>query len=122
VITSGFVRHLGRPAVGDDTALVQHGDAVGQRQHAVDVVLDQQHGVGLAKLADQRADHLAIGLGQAGQRLVQQQQFRVGGERDGDLQQPLFAVREVGAGSAARSASPTAASSDQVRALTAVSV
>ena len=44
---------LRRLAVGDHAALVQHRDAVGDRQHAVDIVLDQQHGVGLGELADQ---------------------------------------------------------------------
>ena len=89
--------NLGRLAVGDHAALVQHGNAVRQRQHAIDVVLDQQHGVGRGELADQRADHLAVGFGQAGQRFVEQQQLRIGGQRDGDFQQPPLAVREVGA-------------------------
>ena len=93
----GIARDIGRFAVGDDAPLVQHRDPVGQRQHAVDVVLDQQHRVRRRQFPDQRADHLAIGLGEAGQRFVQQQQFRVGGERDGDFQQPFLAMREVGA-------------------------
>ena len=50
-----------------------------------------------ASCADQRADHLAVGFGEPGQRLVQQQQLGVGGQRDGDFQQPLLAVRQVGA-------------------------
>ena len=95
--TSGLLADLGGLAVGDQAALVQHGDAIGQRQHAVDVVFDQQHRVGVGQLADQRADHFAVGFGEPGQRFVQQQQLCVGGERDGDFQQPLLAMRQVGA-------------------------
>ena len=94
----GVAGDLGGVAVGDQAALVQHGDAVGQSEHAVDVVLDQQHGVGVGELADQCADHLAVGFGEAGERFVEQQQLGVGGQRDGDFQQAALAVAEVGAG------------------------
>ncbi len=77
---------------------MQHRDAIRQRQHAIDVVLDQQHGMRRGELADQRADHLAIGFRQTREGFVQQQQLRVSGQRDGDLQQPLLAVRQIGAG------------------------
>ncbi len=86
---------LGWRAVGDDAALMQHGYAVGDRQHAVDVVLDQQHRMGFRQPLDKRRDDDAVGLGQPRERFVEQQQFGIDGERDGDLQQPLSAVRQI---------------------------
>src|SRR6266542_1166036 len=40
LVDLGMLAHLGRRAVDDDTALVHHGDAVGEGEDAVDVVLD----------------------------------------------------------------------------------
>ena len=47
------------------------------------------------ELIEQPDAGLRFVLTEAGERLVEQQQLRPGGERDGDLQQPLLAVRET---------------------------
>ena len=61
-------------------------------EDAVDVVLDQQHRhVGRDRL-DQVADALALGRGEAGERLVEQQHARLGRERQRHVEQPLAAV------------------------------
>jgi hypothetical protein len=65
--------------------LIQHRDAVREREHAIDVVLNQQHGVTPGKIADKRADAFAIGIAEPGERLVQQRQVRVGGKRENFL-------------------------------------
>ena len=46
-------------------------------------------------LRDDRDQLLDVGRGQAGGRLVEQQQLRVERQRAGDLEQPLLAVRQV---------------------------
>ena len=51
---------------------MQHGDAIGQRQHAVDIVLDQQYRVCFRELSDQGANDLPVRFGQTRERLVQQ--------------------------------------------------
>ncbi len=63
--------------------------------HHLHVVLDQQHG------DSHRPDvgelgHEAFGLHRvhAGDRLIQQQEFRLRSERDGDFEQALLAVRQ----------------------------
>jgi len=45
----GIGSDLGRLAVRDQTPLVEHADPIGQCEHAVDVVLDEQHRVGLGE-------------------------------------------------------------------------
>ena len=45
----GIALDLGRRAVGDDAALVQAHDAVGDAHHHLHVVLDQQHGDAAAR-------------------------------------------------------------------------
>ncbi len=94
----GIIRHFHRLAVGDDPALVQHRDAVGDRQHPVDVVLDQDDGVLGGQALDQIGDHDAVGFGKPGQRLVEQQQLGVDRQGNGDFQQPLGAMRKIDAG------------------------
>jgi len=60
------------------------------------------------KIADQRADALAIGIAEPGERLVQQQQMWVGGKRNRNLEQPLLAMCEVGAARARTLGQPDA--------------
>jgi hypothetical protein len=70
---------------------------VGQREDGIHVVFDQQHGVVFLEL-EQQFDH-ALGLGHAhaGQRFVQQQHLRLGGQCHGDFQLALLAMA-AGAG------------------------
>ena len=84
--------HLGvgadrvRRAGGDDAAIDQHRDAVGEREHRLHVVLDQQDGQLALELA-QRPTMRAISSGpMPGHRLVEQQHARLGGERHGELE------------------------------------
>ena len=92
----GVLLDLGRLALRDDAALVEHGDPVGERQHLVDVVIDQDDRERAVKRADQVGDPPALVGREAGERLVEQEQLRARGEGDRDLEQPLIAVREVG--------------------------
>ena len=55
------VPHLVRLALGDQAAVVQHGDAVAQAHHQLHVVFDQQHGAAL--LADARINVVLLGPG-----------------------------------------------------------
>ena len=88
--------YAGRQAFGDLLAEVEHGDRVGDRHHDIHVVLDQDDGDAvLADLADDRHQFLDVGRGQAGSRLVEQQQLGIQAERAADFQHPLFPVRQV---------------------------
>ena len=79
--------HLGAGARVLDRAVEQHPafvhdrDVVGELEHPVDVVLDQQHRQVGRDALDDGADALALGRGEPGERLVEQQHARRGGER-----------------------------------------
>ena len=62
----------------------------------VHVVLDQQHRHVGRQRGDDVEDLLALALGHAGDRLVEQQHARPAGERGGDLEQAALAVGELG--------------------------
>ena len=81
-----------RFALRDDVPLMKYRDAVGQRQHAVDVVFDQEDRVVAGEVADQRADAFAVGIAQSGQRFVEQEQFGIGRQRYRDLEKALLAM------------------------------
>ena len=68
-------RFFGR-AGHQHAALVHHRDALRKAEHAVDVVLDDQHGDIAGDGLDQMRDAFAFGCGEAGQRLVEQQDMR----------------------------------------------
>ena len=78
-------------------ALVHHGDGVREAEHAVDVVLDDQHRNIGGDVLDQVRDALALGGGKSGQRLVEQQHLRLGAERDAEIDQPLPAIGQFAA-------------------------
>ena len=89
--------HVVGHAVGDALAVVEHGDPVAQAHDQLDVVLDQQDGdARVADAADAVHEVLALGRVHAGGGLVEQQQARLGGQRAGDLDQPLLAVGQAG--------------------------
>ena len=79
-------------AVDQHLAVIHHRDMVGQAEHAVDVVLDQQHRQFARQMLDQRADALALGGGEAGERLVEQQNARLDREREPHVEQALAAI------------------------------
>ena len=89
--------HRLRLAVGDELAVVQHDDAVGELAHDVHLVLDQQDGlVALAlELADQLEDHRHVGGAHAGGRLVEHVDARLERHQHRDLELALVAVRQA---------------------------
>ena len=84
----------GRRVAGNHAAVDHHGDAVGNAEHGVHVVLHQQNRV-LGFQLGQHGQH-ALGFfgAHAGQRLVQQQHLRLGGQAHGDFELALLPVRE----------------------------
>jgi hypothetical protein len=75
-------------------ALVHDRDGVGKAEHAIDIVLDDQHRNVGGDVLDEVRHPLALGGGKACQRLVQQQHLRLGAERDAEVHQPLPAIGE----------------------------
>src|SRR5215203_3378542 len=83
-------------ALGDDLAEVERDDAVDQAHELAQLVLDQDDReafVGV-HLADQRRQVGDLGAAEAGEGLVEKEQRGLGGERAGDLEAALIAVRE----------------------------
>ena len=78
---------------------MQHQNARGERHHRAHHVLDQQNGEpGFAvELAQDRDDAVHLGRPQARHHLVEQQQFRIGGERARHFQ-PLAVGQGQGGG------------------------
>ena len=98
VTTSGFDSTRRRGAFRDDQAVIEHDDAVRQRQHRAHHVLDEYDR--RAVVAD-RADQLDRAVDLAGrearQHLVEQQQPRPRRERARELEElPLVQVEVVG--------------------------
>ena len=77
-------------------ALVHHRDVVGDLEHPVDVVLDQQDGDLGGHRFHQRGDALPLGRREAGQRLVEQQDARPRRQREPHVEQALPAIGERG--------------------------
>ena len=88
----GIGDHLGARALDDDLAVVQHGDALGKAERGVHVVLDHHDGDVARDGVEQRAHGLALGLGEPGERLVEQQQLRLLRQRHGELEPAALAV------------------------------
>ena len=82
-----MTRDVGRRALRDFLAVVQHDDAVRERHDRRHDVLDDQHGHALRlHLPDERDHALDLGGVEAAHDLVKQEQPRPRGERAGDLQ------------------------------------
>ena len=96
--------HLGRLAVGDELAVVQHDDAVGERAHHVHLVLDQQDGLArvLLELRDQVEHDRHLVDAHAGGRLVEHEDLRLERHHQRDLELALVAMRQRGRGDVAR--------------------
>ena len=86
---------LGREAGGDVPAVVEHGDSVGDAEHLVEPVADEQHGDATAAqpvhLVEQSVDLMGR---QRGGRLVHDQHPGVERDRLGDLHRLLGADRQ----------------------------
>src|SRR5262245_24057098 len=82
-------------AVGDDLAVVQDRDALREREGHVHVVLDHQEGDGRIELLQERRHRVRLGGREPGGRLVEQEELRLAGQRQGDLELALLAVREI---------------------------
>ena len=84
-------------ALGEEAALVEHGDAVGQLEHHPHVVLDQHDRVAAVAVqaADQAGDLVGLLVAHPRGRLVQQQQPRLQRQRHRDLGGALIAVRHL---------------------------
>ena len=79
--------HGFRRAAGDDMALVEDQDALGQRHdHFHDVLDDDDGDAHVVDAPHQRDRRLQFGRRQAGKQLVEQQQARLGGEHAGDFE------------------------------------
>ena len=94
---------LGRRALGERRALVEHVDPVADVHDQRHVVVDQEHAgaVLVAHRSHDGGEAGHLGLRQAGGRLVHQHEARLGRERARDAEPPLVAVRERGGGASA---------------------
>ena len=95
--------HLVGRAAGDDAPIDEHRDPVGEAEHGIDVVLDQQHGPPAFERFEQRSDARRFVGSHARHRLVEQQDPRAGRQRKADLELPALAMRQragelIGAG------------------------
>ena len=99
---------LGRRALGDALAVVEHRDALGDAHDDAHLVLDEQdgHAALVAQAADERRRLRRLGGVHAGRRLVEQQQARPRGQGAGDLEPSLVAVGQAGGLDVALAAEP----------------
>jgi hypothetical protein len=89
---------LFRRALGEYRALVQHGDAVGDRHHDLHLVLDHDHRAPRGDALDQGDGSLRLLRAHARGGLVEEQELGRAGQRDGDLEMALQAMAEEGRG------------------------
>src|ERR1700691_2274512 len=88
-----MVDDLAARALHDDLAEMQHGDAFGEFQCDVHVVLDHHDGHVAWDVADE-AEHIASFFDrEACERFIQQEHFRSLCKRHGDLDASALAVR-----------------------------
>src|SRR3990172_1458698 len=90
--------HRLRFAVGDQLALVQHDDAVGERAHHVHLVLDQQDRLVALRLhlVDQVEHHRNLVHAHSGGRFVEHEYIGFEREQNRHLELSLIAVRQRG--------------------------
>ena len=93
---------------GDQPPVDQNSDLVGEGEHGVHIVLDQQHRVFVLKGADQLDAGACLLGAEAGEGLVQQHQTRAQRERHRDLEQRFSPCESSPAGSRARAQKPDA--------------
>ena len=81
----------------DGAAVAQHGDAVGDARHLIELVRDQHRGHALGtKLEQEIEQRRAIAFVEAGGRLVENQEAHLLGQCLGDLHQLLLADADIG--------------------------
>src|SRR5574341_1801335 len=85
-------------ALDDDLAVVEHGDALGEGERHVHVVLDHQHGDLPWDGGEHRLQVAALLPREPGERFVQEEQARRLGQGHGDLEAPLLAVGRLADG------------------------
>jgi hypothetical protein len=79
-------------AVDQHFAFVHHRHAIGEREDAIDIVLDQQdRNIGRDSL-DQLRDAFALGGGQPCERLIEEKHARPARQGQSHIEQPLPAV------------------------------
>src|SRR5579872_1509267 len=83
---------LARRSLGEYGAADHHSDPVGETEHHIHVVLDDQHGDVLRQLIDGIEDDVAFGARYAGGRFVEQQHIRFQADGDGELDEALAAI------------------------------
>ena len=89
-------RKLGRGSARGDAPLLEHVDVVGHREGGVHVLLDEEHGVGLAlERVQRRHDGLDHRGGEALRGLVQDQELVAPDEGAGDGEHLLLAAGEA---------------------------
>src|SRR5262249_56108196 len=76
----------------EEGAVHQDRDAIGEAEDEIHVVLDEHHGHVLGQGCNRRQDLVALGVGHAGRRLVEQKHAWPAGNRQRDFQQALLAV------------------------------
>jgi hypothetical protein len=95
-LDAGVAARILGGAVHQNLAVIHDGYGVSHLEYPVDVMLDQQHGDVGGQRLDQAGDARALGGGETGQRLVEQQDARLGSERQPHIQQALAAIAERG--------------------------
>ncbi len=91
--------HLVEGALGQHLPLGHDDHRIAQAGDEAHVVLDQQHGdAALGQFQQPLADLVLQGRVDAGRRLVEQHQARLGHQRAADLQKLLLAARQRGGG------------------------
>jgi hypothetical protein len=80
---------------GDDLAVDQHRDLVGQPEDHAHVVLHRQQGLALRDLADELDEALGLALAHAGGGFVEQDHVGAAGDGDADLQRALLGIGQV---------------------------
>ncbi len=87
--------HLVRGPFGDVLAEIHGQNAVDQRRYALDVVVDEQHGSALvAQRADEVGERAHLAAGEPGERLVDQHDLGIAGDRFGHLHATQVGERE----------------------------
>src|ERR1019366_6076359 len=89
----GVIAHFGRRSLEQQPATMQHDDMVRERHDQVHVVLDDHdHPVGPAQLQQPAPQLRRFGMVEAGRRLIEHEDARLGHHGTGDFQQLLPAV------------------------------